>query len=77
MASAIKRHKQNDKQTTITYNAIDYSSPQQSFAKYVMATSIDSSQSLTQTNPFKLAKAINEKITGKLNNVTVQWLPTT
>ena len=70
MAPAIKRHKQNDKQTTITYNAIDYSSPQQSFAKYVMAASIDSSQSLTQTNPFKLAKAINEKITGKLNNVT-------
>lgn len=70
VAPATKRHKQNDKQTTISYNAIDYSSPQQSFAKYLMATSTDSSQSLTKTNPFKLAKAINEKITGKLNNVT-------
>jgi len=61
VAPAMKLQKQNDKQTTITYNAIDYSSPQQSFAKFLMATSIDSSQSLTKTNPFKLAKAINEK----------------
>ena len=66
----IKRHKQNDNQTTISYNSVDYNSPQQSYAKYLMATSNDSSQSLTRTNPFKLAKAINEKILGKLNNVT-------
>ena len=43
------------------YNSVDYNSPQQSYAKYLMATSNDSSQSLTHTNPFKLAKAINEK----------------
>ena len=47
----VKRYKQNDNQTTISYNAIDYNSPQQSFAKYLMATSSDSSQSLTRTNP--------------------------
>jgi len=64
----VKRYKHNDNQRTISYNAIDYNSPQQSFAKYLLATSSDSSQSLTRTNPFKLAKAINEQISGKLNN---------
>jgi len=35
-----------------------------------MAKSTDLSQSLTNANPFKLAKEINNIITGKLNNVT-------
>jgi len=57
----VKRYKQNDNQTTISYNSVDYNLPQQSYAKYLMATSNGSSQSLTRTNPLKLAKAINEK----------------
>ena len=69
----IKRYKQNDNQTTISYNSVDYNSPQQSYAKYFMATSNDSSQSLTRNNPFKLAKAINDKISGKLNSVTTLY----
>ena len=75
----IKRYKQNDNQTTISYNAIDYNSPQQSYAKYLMATSNDSSQSLTRTNPFKLAKAINEKNLRKNKQCYhfVQWLSAT
>ena len=43
---------------------------EQTFPKYLMAKSTDSTQSLTNANPFKLAKDINHIITGKLNNVT-------
>jgi len=38
--------------------------------KYLVAKSTDSLQFLTNTNPFKFAKAISHVITGKLNNVT-------
>jgi len=57
-------------QMKLTYNATDYNSTEQNFHKDLITELTGSSQSLTNTDPFKLAKAISDVITGKLNNVT-------
>jgi len=45
-----------DYNNTVTFNAMDYNINEQSVAKYLMMSSVDSLQPIIKASPFQIAK---------------------